>query len=124
MASHSNALKGYAQAAPQAGSPRDIEYKALARITRKLRDAAEKGPRHFSDLARAIHENRQFWALLATDVAHPENALPESLRARVFYLAEFTQQHSAKVLSGRAKVTALLEINTATLRGLRGRAAA
>ena len=124
MGSYSHALKGYAQATPQAGAPRDIEYKALARITKRLRDAAGKGPRHFADLARALHDNRQFWAFLATDVAHPDNALPQTLRAQIFYLSEFTQQHSAKVLAGTAKVSPLLDINTATLRGLRGRAAA
>ena len=38
---------------------------------------------------------------------------------RIFYLAEFTEQHSSQVLGDNATVEPLLEINMAVLRGLR-----
>ena len=46
-------------------------------------------------------------------------ALPDDLRARIFYLAEFTDQHTRKVLNGRDTAGPLIEINTAIMRGLR-----
>ena len=54
------------------------------------------------------------------DVAEPTNLLPQPLRAQIFYLAEFTMHHSAKVLKGDASVAPLIDINTAVMRGLRG----
>ena len=110
----------YKTAPAHTGAPRNLEYDAVARITRKLRDAGRKGRPGFADLAEALHMNRQLWTLFATNVADSDNALPESRRAQVFYLAEFTHAHSGKVLAGEANIRPLLEINTAVLRGLRG----
>jgi len=110
----------YSTSPAQTGAPRSLEYDAVARITRQLRDAARKGPSGFSDLVQAVHMNRRLWTLFATNVADKDNTLPEGLRAQLFYLAEFTQIHSAKVLAGDANVRPLLETNMAILRGLRG----
>ncbi len=55
---------------------------------------------------------------MAADVADNLNSLPAPLRAQIFYLAEFTEQHSTKVLNGKADSDVLVEINTAILRGL------
>ena len=94
---------------------RGIEYEAFARITHRLKSSAEKSRGEFGQLAQAIHENRQLWTLLAAD----DNGLPADLRARIFYLYEFTNQHSRKVLKNPDEVSALVEINTAIMRGLR-----
>lgn len=110
----------YKTSPAQTGAPRSLEYDAIARITRQLRDASRKGPNGFSKLVEAVHMNRRLWTLFATNVADKDNALPDNLRAQLFYLAEFSQVHSAKVLSGDANVRPLLEINMAVLRGLRG----
>jgi flagellar protein FlaF len=53
-------------------------------------------------------------------VAQPGNCLPAALRARLFYLYQFTAQHSRAVLDGKANVEVLADINTAVMRGLRG----
>lgn len=98
---------------------RGIEYEAFARITHRLKSSAEKSRGEFGQLAQAIHENRQLWTLLAADVAADDNGLPADLRARIFYLYEFTNQHSRKVLKNPDEVSALVEINTAIMRGLR-----
>jgi flagellar protein FlaF len=55
---------------------------------------------------------------MAVDVADKDNSLPSSLRAQIFYLAEFTELHSSKVINEDANVDVLIEINTAVLRGL------
>mgnify|MGYP000311731850 CR=1 FL=1 len=53
------------------------------------------------------------------DVASPGNALPSQLRAQIFYLFEFTQHHTRKVMDGEARADAVTDINTAVMRGLR-----
>ncbi|MCW9042520.1 MAG: flagellar biosynthesis regulator FlaF [Pseudopelagicola sp.] len=110
----------YKTSPARTGASRSVEYDAVARITRQLRNASRKGATGFSDLVQAVHMNRRLWTLFATNVADTDNALPDSLRAQLFYLAEFTQAHSEKILSGEASVRPLLEINMAVLRGLRG----
>lgn len=97
-------------------TPRGTEYEALAKVTHQLKDALTSP---FSQLAAALHENRRLWTVLAADVADSKNGLPDTLRAQVFYLAEFTFEHSRKVLSKGEDPSVLIEINTAVMRGLR-----
>ena len=42
------------------------------------------------------------------------------LRAQLISLAEFVRRHSLAVLGGRARIGALIDINTAIMKGLRG----
>jgi flagellar protein FlaF len=102
-------------------TPRSTEYDAFAHVTHRLRTADARGTAGFADLAQALHANRRLWTLLAADVAEDGNGLPPDLRARIFYLAEFTTLHSRKVLRGDETAEALVEINTAIMRGLRAR---
>lgn len=111
------AQRAYAQNSAPVRTPRGIEYDAFARITHRLKSASEAG--QIAPLATALHDNRRLWTLLATQVAEAENELSADLRARIFYLAEFTNQHSRKVLRGQASPIALIDINTAIMRGLR-----
>jgi flagellar protein FlaF len=113
------ARTAYASPGTPARTLRGIEYDIFARITRRLKAAQAAGMRDFAALAGALHDNRQLWSLLAADVAEPGNALPAALRAQLFYLYEFTDQHSAKVLDGHATLEVLIDINTAVMRGLR-----
>lgn len=105
----------YAPAATAPARPaQTTEYQAFARITSALKRA-----RSTPDVVHALHQNRQLWTTLAVDVADPGNALPEDLRARILYLAEFTRMHTGKVLRGKADAESLIDINTAMMRGLR-----
>jgi len=109
----------YSDASAPIKTERSTEYQIFAQITHRLTKASADDVASFIDLAEAIHENRRLWAILAVDVADKENGLPAQLRARIFYLAEFTENHSRKVLAKEATTTALVEINTAIMRGLR-----
>ncbi len=111
---------GYANAHAPTRSPTAIEYDILARITRRLKLSAEKGPSDFPALASALHDNKRLWNAFAIDVSDPTNKLPDSLRARLFYLAEFTHTHTRAVLARKAEVAPLIEVNLAILGGLRG----
>ncbi len=114
------AASAYGSVTAPTRTARAIEYDVIARITARLRSAAKAGRPGFPALAGALHENRQLWSALAADVALPGNELPPQLRAQLFYLAEFTANYSARVLSHGADVGPLVDINTAVLRGLRG----
>lgn len=115
---------GYAHAEGPVRTPRAIEYDLLARCTQALSTAWAPRREDFPSLARALHDNLKLWSSLAADVAEPGNALPKDLRAKLFYLYEFTAEHSRAVLEGRASVEVLVDINTAVMRGLRGGGAA
>ena len=101
-------------------SDRQIEYELFARVTRALSETAARRSTDFPAFAAALHDNVMLWRTLATDVSDEANGLPQALRARLFYLYEFTAAHSRKVLAGNAGAEVLLDINTAVMRGLRG----
>lgn len=117
------AQAAYGQNSRATKTPRDTEYDAIAYVTRRMKSAAGQVER-FADLAAALHENRRLWTILSIDVAHPDNPLPQDLKARLFYLAEFTEAHSSRVLKKEASAAPLIEINTAVMRGLREKAGA
>jgi flagellar protein FlaF len=110
----------YATSTAPIRSSRSIEYEVLSKTSHRLRNAARARATNFSEFVEAVSENRQLWTLLATDIAKSGNSLPKELRARLFWLAEFTEAESRKLLRGGGDVGILLEINAAVLRGLRG----
>lgn len=118
MNAYHMAKTAYAAPGGPTRTERATEYALFAEITRKMRNAQEN-PTDFAALAEAIHENRALWTILATDVADPHNRLPATLRARIYYLAEFTAHHSSGVLARKHGPEALIEVNTAVMRGLR-----
>lgn len=110
----------YARPEAPTRSLRSVEYDLLAQITQRLRSAWANRATDFPALVRAVTDNTQLWSTLASDVAQPGNSLPAALRARLFYLYEFTAHHSRAVLEDKASVEVLADINMAVMRGLRG----
>jgi flagellar biosynthesis activator protein FlaF len=118
------ARQGYARPNMPTRSPRDVEYDLLARMTRRLVAAWDDRGQNFGTLVQALHDNQAMWQTFALDVADAANGLPQALRAKLYYLFEFTAQHSPKVREGTASVEVLVDINRAVMRGLRGDGAA
>ncbi len=114
------ATNAYGRAQMAARTPRGIEYEVIARTTQRLKAAAETRKADFPRFADALNENRQLWLTLGLDVAAEGNQLPRVLRAQLFYLFEFTDQHTRKVLAGEAEPDILIDINLSVMRGLRG----
>ncbi len=121
---HVNAIEqarqAYAPTQVAVRTERSVEAQLISQITARLRKESKTTPIDFPALASVLHDNRRMWVTMAADVADNDNALPKPLRAQIFYLAEFTEIHSRKVLRGEADAVALIEINTAVLRGLNG----
>lgn len=120
IAQSAAARTAYARPEAPQRTPRSLEYDLLAKATKRLAQASTGEAKSFPELVAALDENQRLWAVLAADVAEPENALPKNLRAQLFYLYEFTEQHSRSVRERHASVGVLIDINTAVMRGLRG----
>lgn len=110
---------GYMAATRSTGMPRDIEYQVFCKVTGAINKAASAVPLDFSILAAALNENLVLWRTIALDVVDDDNGLPNSLRAQLFYLYEFTQAQTGKILRGQSDVSSLIEVNTSIIRGLR-----
>lgn len=121
MNAHSLAYQTYASAS-SAKSAKDTEIDIILRVTRELKTAGDNRGENFPKFASAVLTNRKLWVTLASDVANAQNQLPQDLRARLFYLAEFVQSYSSDVLKNDLDIAPLLDINLAVLRGLGTRA--
>ena len=117
MTATQSANAAYARPDMATKTPRDTEYELLRRVTNRL-NATRNGDASPPELVSALHENRTIWTKLATLVADPDNKLPDELRARLFYLAEFTLHQSRKILAGNSDIKALVEVNSAVMSGL------
>jgi len=113
------AESGYGTSRQPIQTHRSLEYDAFLKVTQDLNRTAKNRRNAFASFAEALHRNRRLWTILAGDVAEPTNALPQALRAQIFYLAEFTDQHTTKVLSNQDTIEPLIDINKAIMAGLR-----
>ncbi|ABG29892.1 flagellar biosynthesis regulator FlhF [Roseobacter denitrificans] len=117
MNSFAQAQRAYAPTQAPIKTARSTEYEVIARISHRMKRAMQQDD--FPALAEALHENNKLWTTLAIDVGNPDNLLPDELRARIVYLADFTRQHSHKVMRKTETAVPLLEINAAILKGLK-----
>lgn len=117
MNSFAQAQRAYAPTQAPIKTARSTEYEVIARISHRIKRAMQQDD--FPALAEALHENNKLWTTLAIDVGSPDNLLPDELRARIVYLADFTRQHSHKVMRKTETALPLLEINAAILKGLK-----
>jgi flagellar protein FlaF len=117
--STSLAQSAYAASAAPVRTDRGTEYAAFQAVTAKLHKAMRPDA-PMTERAAALHDNRRLWTILASDLADEGNGLPQSLRAQLFYLAEFSLLQSRKALDDASAVEALVDINTAVMRGLSG----
>lgn len=97
---------------------RDQEYLAFSRVTRHLQQAIDSEDRKM--MISAAFANNQLWTVLAADLAHADNALPDQLKAGLLSLAIFSIKQGQKVLSENAPATTLVDINLKIMKGLRG----
>lgn len=120
MTATSLAHSAYSSATAPIRTDRGAEYSAFETVTARLAAAIRPGAK-MPDRAAALHDNRRLWSILATDLASDENALPQALRAQLFYLAEFSLLHSKTALHDASAVAPLIDINRAVMRGLDGK---
>ena len=116
MNSMRQAISAYDTSVSAVRTARATELDVFRRVTSKLRSSDPKTD--FVGFCRALQDNRQLWTLLAIDVADPDNGLSSDLRAQIFYLAEFVDLQTSKIIAGGAEVAILIDVNLSVMRGL------
>ena len=114
-------LRAYQQVAQRAETPRDVEYRLFAQVTRALLDVKSKPREDLRAWIDVLHWNRRLWAALADDCAQPGNALPESTRAQIISLSLFVHRTTSQVMRREADVDTLIDLNRTMMQGLSGR---
>ena len=112
------AQSAYSNSHHSTKTDKGLELDAFANATRKLSIALTAAQNDYPSFVSALHENRRLWIHMGAAVADPGNQLSSELRARIFFLAQFVDQHTAKVLGKAADPSILLEINSGIMRGL------
>jgi len=112
------AQNAYQSATDLSNTGKKNEYQVFARITHRMIAASKSEDGDLSEHLQAVHENLRLWGILAADVADAGNGLPKELRASLFYLFEFTREHSRKIIAGTEEIGPLIEINQMIMRGL------
>ncbi|MEM8771400.1 MAG: flagellar biosynthesis regulator FlaF [Pseudomonadota bacterium] len=124
MTPATTAQNAYSSAARTTGTPRAIEYKVFSQVTAALMRAEKNKDKDKTNFITALSKNLQLWTVLGADAANENNQLTDTLRGQVFYLFEFTRDHTNKILSGQSDLSAapLIDINNAIISGLRSTA--
>ena len=113
-------LQAYHQAATRAESPRDTEYRLFAQVTLALMDAAKTDPTDIQGRVDALDWNRRVWTTLGADCSHPDNRLPEGLRAAIISLSIWVGKHTSAVIRREEEIEPLIEVNRIIMQGLSG----
>lgn len=111
-------LQAYQQAATRAESPRDMEYRLFAQVTRALMEAAALDRSEISRRADALDWNRRLWTTLGADCSDPANQLPAPLRASFISLSIWVSKHTSLAIRGQEEIEPLIEVNRMIMQGL------
>ena len=111
-------LQAYQQAATRAESPRDMEYRLLAQVTKALMDAAALDRSEVGKRADALDWNRRLWSTLGADCADPDNQLPAPLRASFISLSIWVNKHTSLVIRNKEEIEPLIDVNRMIMQGL------
>jgi len=114
------AHKAYGQATQRTADTHAIEYALFEQITQALEYVDGEGGSNPALWGDAIHRNMQLWTLIATDLLLPENALAPETKGGLLSLSSFVHRTSHEVLSGRAGLADLIEVNRTVMAGLPG----
>ena len=117
------ARNAYHESARTTASPRAVERQLLSKLTTAIVVAQKNRDDDPAGFIRALGKNLEFWTVVATDVASEGNQLPVELRAQLFYLFEFTQHYTRKLMADNENnfdAEPLIDINQNIIRGLQG----
>jgi len=108
----------YQQAARQADSPRETEYRLFGDVTRALIEASKVPADDFSTRIDALDWNRRLWSVLASDCAREDNLLPVPLRAQIISLSLWVNRHTSAIMRREEEFEPLIEVNRIIMQGL------
>lgn len=108
----------YQQAARQADTPRETEYRLFGDVTRALIEASKVPADDFSTRIDALDWNRRLWSVLASDCAREDNLLPVPLRAQIISLSLWVSRHTSAIMRREEEFEPLIEVNRIIMQGL------
>lgn len=118
------AYKAYGEVTSRTANTGQIEYTLFEEITQALKAVdAEEQPQP-TIWADAIDRNMKLWQILSTDLVSDENQLDPTLKRNLIALAESVRRISYHVLSRKAELSELIEINEIIMQGLSGQGSA
>jgi flagellar protein FlaF len=117
-------LRAYQQAAQRSETPRDVEYRLFAQVTRALMDVRSRPRDEFSAWMDALDWNRRLWSALAADCARTDNALPDAVRAKIISLSLWVGRYTSQVMRREEEIDALIDVNRMMMQGLAARSEA
>ena len=117
-------LQVYQQAARQADTPRETEYRLFGDVTRALIAASKVPPDDFTTRIDALDWNRRLWTVLANDCSRDENPLPAPLKAQIISLSLWVNRHSSAIMRREEEFEPLIEVNRIIMQGLQRQEAA
>ena len=110
------AANPYAEAIATTESPRQREYRLLARANRLLNDARDKGD--IASLYRAVLYNRQIWNTFLIDLTDERNQLPQELKGALISIGIWVEKYSDPVCEGDEPIDDLIDVNRNIMEGL------
>ena len=108
-------FRAYAHTQQDLETPSMTEYRALAKVTGKMAETANEGGQK---LIEACFDNNKLWNIFQADLIHPENRLPENVKAGLISLSMWVQRYTDEVMAGRASVQPLIQVNRTIMEGL------
>ena len=110
-------VSSYQRAQKVTESPRQTEYRLFAQITRQM-IAARDSNAPASEMADALHRNRELWSTLAGDCGTEGNGLPSALRASIISVSLWVNRYTTDVIRGIQSIDELIEVNRNVMEGL------
>ena len=109
----------YAEISQDSGATaREREREALDHTLEILARAEQHGPRS-PQAVEAIYVTRTLWSILVEDLANPENALPESLRAGLISIGLWVMRETDAVRTGKSQsFQGIIDVTTMIRDGL------
>ena len=109
----------YAEVRQESGATaRERERQALDHTLDMLIRAERHGPRSH-DAVEAIFVTRSLWSMLVEDLASPENALPEQLRAGLISIGLWVMREAEAIRLGKAhSFQGIIDVTTMIRDGL------
>lgn len=107
----------YANTQNATETPRDLEFRAISHVTRRLGEANTPDGDPMARI-RALNGNTQMWSLLVADLSGPANMLPDTIKAGYISLGWYARRASLAAMSNKADLSTLISINTDVLEAL------
>ena len=116
-------VNAYVQVQNRTENARATEYRLFAQVTRAMMEARDTQKRD-KTFVQAIDWNRKLWLTLTQDLSHPDNKLPDQLKAQLISIGIWVTKHSGACLRGEAQLDPMIDVNRSVMAGLAERPAA